>query len=178
LFIRRGIRPLFSLVCGGGQEKKRRGGTENVAGIVGFGKACQLVAERLDRGEVERLKGMRDHLWDRIQRSISGAELFGDPKNRLPNTLSCGFEGVGGETLLIALDMEGISVSTGSACSSGTGLPSPVLAAMQVPVDWIDSSLRFSLGWGNTPDEMDRMMETLVQAVRRGREKVFPGQAG
>ena len=178
LFIRRGIRPLFSLICGGGQEKKRRGGTENVAGVVGFGKACQLAAERLDRGEAECLKEMRDRLWGRIQGSIPGAELFGDPNNRLPNTLGCGFEGVDGETLLIALDMEGVSVSTGSACSSGTGLPSPVLAAMQVPVDWINSSLRLSLGWDNTPDEMDRVIETLAQAVRQGREKVFPGQAG
>jgi len=80
--------------------------------------------------------------------------------------------------LLIALDMEGISVSTGSACSSGTGLPSPVLAAMQVPIDWINSSLRLSLGWGNKSDEMDRVVKTLAQVVRQGRKKVFPDQAG
>jgi len=136
-----------------------------------------LAAERLDCGEAERVKEMVDWLWRRIQRSIPGAELFGDLNNRLPNTLGCGFEGVDGETLLIALDMEGISVSTGSACSSGTGLPSPVLAAMQVPVDWINSSLRLSLGWGNTLNEMDRVVETLVQAVRQGRERAFPGRA-
>jgi cysteine desulfurase len=134
--------------------------------------------ERLDRGEAESMKKMRDQLWGRIERSIPGAKLFGDPNNRLPNTLSCGFEGVNGETLLIALDMEGISVSTGSACSSGTGLPSLVLAAMQVPVDWINSSLRFSLGWDNSLDEMDRVVGTLAKAVRQGREKVFPDQAG
>jgi cysteine desulfurase len=178
LFIRHGTPPLFSLVCGGGQEKKRRGGTENVAGIVGFGKACQLATERLDRGEAKRIKKIRDRLWGRIQRLIPGSELFGDLNNRLPNTLGCGFEGVDGETLLIALDMEGISVSTGSACSSGTGLPSPVLAAMRVPTDWINSSLRFSLGWGNTLDEMDRVAKKLTQAVRQGREKVLPDRAG
>ena len=178
LFIRRGTSPLFALVCGGGQEKKRRGGTENVAGIVGFAKACQLAGEHLERGDVMRLQEMRDRLWDRIQQSVPGAEFFGDSENRLPNTLGCGFEGADGETLLIALDMEGISVSTGSACSSGTGLPSLVLAAMQVPVDRINSSLRFSLGWSNTPDEMDRVTEVLARAVRQSREKAVPGQMG
>ena len=171
LFIRRGTPALFSPVCGGGQENKRRGGTENVPGIVGFGKACQLAKERMTRGEVERLIEMRDQLWERIEQSVTGAELFGCSDNRLPNTLGCGFEGADGDTLLIALDMEGISVSTGSACSSGTGMPSPVLSAMRVPVEKINSSLRFSLGWGNTLSDMDRVVETLARAVQQSRDK-------
>ena len=171
LFIRRGTPALFSPVFGGGQENKRRGGTENVPGIVGFGKACQLAKERMTRGEVERLIEMRDQLWERIEQFIAGAELFGCPDNRLPNTLGCGFEGADGDTLLIALDMEGISVSTGSACSSGTGMPSPVLSAMRVPVEKINSSLRFSLGWGNTLSDMDRVVETLARAVQQNRDK-------
>ena len=171
LFIRRGTPALFSPVCGGGQENKRRGGTENVPGIVGFGKACQLAKERMTRGEVERLIEMRDQLWERIEQSVTGAELFGCSDNRLPNTLGCGFEGADGDTLLIALDMEGISVSTGSACSSGTGMPSPVLSAMRVPVEKINSSLRFSLGWGNTLSDMDRVVETLARAVQQNRDK-------
>lgn len=171
LFIRRRTPALFSPVCGGGQENKRRGGTENVPGIVGFGKACQLAKERMTRGEVERLIEMRDQLWGRIEQSVAGAELFGCSDNRLPNTLGCGFESADGDTLLIALDMEGISVSTGSACSSGTGMPSPVLSAMRVPVEKINSSLRFSLGWGNTLSDMDRVVETLARAVQQNREK-------
>ena len=179
LFIRRGTPTLFSPVCGGGQEKKRRGGTENVPGIVGFGKACQMAKERIDRGELERLTEMRDQLWEKIEQSVLGAELFGCPDNRLPNTLSCGFEGADGDTLLIALDMEGISVSTGSACSSGTGMPSPVLTAMRVPAEKINSSIRFSLGWGNTLADMDRVVEILAKAIQQNREKspAYP-QAG
>ncbi|KMP11491.1 cysteine desulfurase [Candidatus Nitromaritima sp. SCGC AAA799-A02] len=176
LFIRRGTQPLFSPVCGGGQEKKRRGGTENVPGIVGFGKACQLAQDYLERGGTEHLKDLRDRLWEKIGQSVTGAQLFGDPDNRLPNTLGCGFEGADGETLLIALDMEGISVSTGSACSSGTGQPSAVLSAMQVSGERINSSLRLSLGRGNTADEMDRVAATLGRAVRQNREKILPGQ--
>ena len=170
LFIRRGTSALFSPVCGGGQEKKRRGGTENVPGIVGFGKACQLAKEHINRGEQEQLKKMRDYLWERIEQLIPNVEIFGCVKNRLLNTLNCGFEGADGESLLIALDMKGVSVSTGSACSSGTGLSSPVLLAMQLPVKKINSSLRFSLGWENTFDDMDRVVDILEKAVQHNRE--------
>ena len=97
-------------------------------------------------------------------------EIFGCVTNRLPNTLGCGFEGANGETLLIALDMEGVSVSTGSACSSGTGLPSSVLSAMRLPVKKINSSLRFSLGWGNTLDDMDLVADILTKAVQQSRK--------
>ncbi|MBC8286637.1 MAG: cysteine desulfurase [Nitrospinae bacterium] len=167
LYLRKGTPDLFSPVCGGGQEKKRRGGTENVAGIVGFGKACELAQKRLSKSS--DLSSLRDHFLRLVADRISGVEVFGDLENRLPNTLNLGFEGVEGDTLLIGLDLAGVAVSTGSACSSGTGLPSPVLTAMGVPTDKINSSIRFSLGWSNTMAEIERAAEILAQTVSLNR---------
>ncbi|HBP10572.1 MAG TPA: cysteine desulfurase NifS, partial [Nitrospina sp.] len=130
LFLKKGSPDLFSPVCGGNQEKKRRGGTENVAGIAGFGKACELAQKRVDSLEFLNLSSLREHFYQLVSTLISGVEIFGDLENRLPNTLNLGFEAVEGDTLLISLDMAGVAVSTGSACSSGSGLPSPVLTAM------------------------------------------------
>ncbi|MEE9258410.1 MAG: cysteine desulfurase family protein [Nitrospinaceae bacterium] len=171
LFLRRGCPKLFSPVCGGSQEKKRRGGTENVPGIVGFGKACELAELRLEQGTMKRVAEIRDRLAQGIQNTVSDVEFFGHPQYCLPNTLGAGFEGAGGETLLIGLDMEGIAVSTGSACSSGSALPSHVLTSMDVPVDLVNSSLRFSLGWGNTAEEMDEVSEALGRIVPENRKK-------
>ena len=171
LFIKRGTPALFSLVCGGGQEKKRRGGTENIPGIIGFGKACQIALERIASGKFDGLERLRDRLQGEIGKLIPNVEYFGCSENRLPNTLSCGFEGVNGEALFIALDMEGISVSTGSACSSGTGAPSKVLSAMELPISKINSSLRFSLGWENTIEDIDFVAKALTKAVKLGRRK-------
>ena len=167
LYLRKGTPDLFSPICGGGQEKKRRGGTENVAGIVGFGKACELA--RLSAQETSKLSSLRDHFLHLVSSQISGVEVFGDLENRLPNTLNLGFEGVEGDTLLIGLDMAGVAVSTGSACSSGTGLPSPVLTAMGIPTDKINSSIRFSLGKSNTIAEIERASEILVRTVSLNR---------
>jgi cysteine desulfurase len=167
LYLRKGSPDLFSPICGGGQEKKRRGGTENVAGIVGFGKACELA--RLSSQEMAKLSSLRDHFLQLVSSQISGVEVFGDLENRLPNTLNLGFEGVEGDTLLIGLDMAGVAVSTGSACSSGTGLPSPVLTAMDIPTDKINSSIRFSLGRSNTIAEIERAAEILVRTVATNR---------
>ena len=171
LFVKRGTPALFSPVCGGGQEKKRRGGTENVPAIVGFGKACQIARDRLNNGKLEELRKLRDLLRKRIDEVIPNVEYFGCGKNHLPNTLSCGFEGADGEALMIALDMEGISVSTGSACSSGTGIPSKVLSAMSLPLSRINSSLRFSLGWVNTLEDIDFVVKALAKAVLLSRRK-------
>ncbi len=167
LYLRKGSPDLFSPICGGGQEKKRRGGTENVAGIVGFGKACELA--RLSSQETSKLSSLRDHFFHLVSSKISGVEVFGDLENRLPNTLNLGFEGVEGDTLLIGLDMAGVAVSTGSACSSGTGLPSPVLTAMGIPTDKINSSIRFSLGKSNTIAEIEKATEILVRTVSLNR---------
>ena len=165
LFVKRGTPALFSPVCGGGQEKKRRGGTENVPGIVGFGKACKIALDRINNGNLNQLKVMRDLLRNKIEGLIPNVEFYGCSKNGLPNTLSCGFDGADGETLLIALDMKGISVSTGSACSSGTGMPSKVLSALKLPLSKINSSIRFSLGWVNTSEDIDFAVQSLAKAV-------------
>ena len=165
LFLRKGTPALFSPVSGGSQEKKRRGGTENVAGIIGFGKACELALERVSAMEVSRIKKLRDYFYSKVCKMIPGTELLGDMQNSLPNTLNLGFAGVEGDTLLIAMDMEGVAVSTGSACSSGNGLPSHVLRAMGLPDNKINSSIRFSLGCDTTKIELDSVVEILVKAV-------------
>lgn len=167
LYLKKGSPDLFSPICGGGQEKKRRGGTENVAGIVGFGKACELA--RLSSQETAKISSLRDHFLQLVSSQVPGVEVFGDLENRLPNTLNLGFEGVEGDTLLIGLDMAGVAVSTGSACSSGTGLPSPVLTAMGIPTDKINSSIRFSFGKSNTIAEIERAVEILVRTVSTNR---------
>jgi len=163
LYLRKGTPALFSPVCGGNQEKKRRGGTENVAGIMGFGKACELAAEKMD--DVSKLADLRDYFQNRVCELIPRTELLGDKANRLPNTLNLSFDGVEGDTLLIALDMEGVAVSTGSACSSGTGLPSSVLRAMGIPDERINSSIRFSLGCSISKLDLDLVVGALVKAV-------------
>ena len=170
LYLKKGSPDLFAPICGGGQEKKRRGGTENVAGIVGFGKACELA--RLSSQEMDKISSLRDHFLQLVSSQITGVEVFGDLENRLPNTLNIGFEGVEGDTLLIGLDMAGVAVSTGSACSSGTGLPSPVLTAMGIPTDKINSSIRFSLGKSNTIAEIERAVEILVRTVSTNRNGI------
>ena len=173
LYLRNGTPDLFSLVCGGGQEKKRRGGTENVAGIVGFGKACELAQNRLSSQRYLSLSSLRDHFLHLVFDRISGVEVFGDLENMLPNTLNLGFEGVEGDTLLIALDMAGLAVSTGSACSSGAGLPSPVLTAMGIPTNKINSSIRFRLGFSTTMREVEKSAEILVRTVSLNRTGTY-----
>ena len=163
LYLRKGTPALFSPVCGGNQEKKRRGGTENVAGIMGFGKACELATEKMD--EVSKLADLRDYFLSRVCELIPRTEVLGDKANRLPNTLNLSFDGVEGDTLLIAMDMEGVAVSTGSACSSGTGSPSSVLRAMGIPDERINSSIRFSLGCGISKSDLDLVVGALVKAV-------------
>ncbi len=165
LYLRKGTPALFAPVCGGSQEKKRRGGTENVAGIIGFGKACEIAIKRVSTLEVSRVAELKDYFYNKVYEMIPGTELFGDMQNSLPNTLNLGFAGVEGDALLIAMDMEGVAVSTGSACSSGTGLPSPVLQAMGLPDNKINSSIRFSLGCSTTKTELDLVLKTLVKAV-------------
>ena len=165
LFLRKGTPALFAPISGGSQEKKRRGGTENVAGIIGFGKACEIAIKRVSTLEVSRVAELKDYFYNKVYEMIPGTELFGDMQNSLPNTLNLGFAGVEGDTLLIAMDMEGVAVSTGSACSSGTGLPSPVLQAMGLPDNKINSSIRFSLGCSTTKTELDSVLKKLVKAV-------------
>ena len=123
--------------------------------------------------EKSRIAELRDYFLDRIYKMIPGAKLLGDKKNRLPNTLNLGFEGLEGDTLLIALDLDGVAVSTGSACSSGTGLPSPVLQAMGVPDEVINSSIRFSLGANTSKSQLDSVVKTLVKVVDLNKTVIF-----
>lgn len=163
LYLKKGAPALFSPVCGGSQEKKRRGGTENVAGIIGFGKACELAF--LGMSQKSRMAELRDYFLGQICEAIPGTELLGDKENRLPNTLNLSFEGVEGDALLIALDLEGVAVSMGSACGSGTGLPSHVLKAMGIPDEQINRSIRFSLGEDTSKQQLDSVVQTLMKAV-------------
>jgi cysteine desulfurase len=166
LFMRRGARA-SSLLHGGHHERSRRAGTENVASIVGFGKACELARLGLEEGAPDRLGEMRDHLQEAITTKIPHVLLNGHPELRLPNTLNMSFLFVEGESLLMNLDMKGIAVSTGSACTSGTLEPSHVLMALGRRPEDAHGSLRFSLGRDNTMDDMDRTVEVLAEVVMK-----------
>ena len=156
------LRPILT---GGSQEGGRRAGTENVAGIVGFGRACELAAAGLAEGA-----GCQGRLRDRLQRGIEervpGARANGHPELRLPNTLNLTFPGVDGESLLMNLDLLGIAASTGSACSSGSVEPSHVLIAMGLSPREVSGSIRLSLGPENTEEEVDAALEALADVVR------------
>ncbi len=165
LWIRRGTR-LFPTQTGGRQERNRRAGTENVPAVVGFGVAARLARERLAT-EGPRLAGLRDRLESGILTRIDGTTVNGGPGPRVPNTTNIGFEGIEAESLLIALDLEGVAVSTGSACSSGTLEPSHVLKAMGCSAHHTQNSLRFSLGAGTTATEIDTVIDVLPRLVER-----------
>ncbi len=165
LWIRRGTR-LVPHMTGGRHERSRRAGTENVPAIAGFGVAAALAAAKLDQ-EAARVRGLRDRLEAGILERVSGTEINGARDPRVPNTTNISFDGVEAESLLIALDLEGIAVSTGSACSSGTLEPSHVLRAMGLPTHRTQNSIRFSLGLGNTADDLDRVLDCLPAIVRK-----------
>jgi len=156
------------LLRGGPQEKRRRGGTENLPGIVGLGAACELARADLPRGA--RIAALRDRLWEGIAKSIPQVRRNGSVQHALPNTLSVEFEAVAGEVLLEALDGEGVAASSGAACASGSIEPSHVLLAMGRTPQQARASLRFSLGAANTGDEMARVLELLPPLVARVRE--------
>ncbi len=168
LYIRRGIPPLFPILSGGNQEFKRRGGTENVAGIAGFGKAVELACSELEN-KVSHLSRLKKRLIQYLNQNTDDFEMFGNLENQLPNTINLGFKGVRGENLLIALDIAGFAVSTGSACSSGSQLPSHVLSAIKVPQELVDSSIRISLGRENTSEEIDKFGVKVVELVNEMR---------
>src|SRR6185295_16640392 len=165
LWIKRGTR-LQTIQTGGKHERGRRAGTENVAGIVGLGVAARLAGEKLS-AEASRVGTRRDRLEAGILRTVSGTAVNGDPLSRVPNTSNISFDRVEAESLLIALDLEGVAVSTGSACSSGTLEPSHVLRAMGLPAHRTQNSLRFSLGMFSTQEEVDRVVEMLPRLVEK-----------
>lgn len=168
LYIRKGLK--FSpFVIGGHQEKGRRGGTENTVSIIGLGKACQLAKEHLPVMNTA-VRELRDYLQDQLLAKIPASSVNGDLEQRLPNTLSIGFDAVEGESILLMMDRDGICASSGSACTSGSLDPSHVLMAMEVPFKSAHGSIRFSLSHYNTKEEMDHIVTCLVPVIAKLRE--------
>jgi cysteine desulfurase len=165
LWIKRGTR-MQPTITGGKHERNRRAGTENVAAIAGLGTAARLAAGKMTI-EAARVAALRDRLESGILRDVPGTAVNGARDARVPNTTNISFERVEAESLLIALDLEGIAVSTGSACSSGTLEPSHVLKAMGLPTHRTQNSLRFSLGLYSTEEEVDRVVEVLPRLVEK-----------
>jgi cysteine desulfurase len=165
LWVKRGTR-LSAIQTGGKHERNRRAGTENVAAIAGMGAAARLSIEKLER-ESSRVGALRDRLETGILAAVEGTAVNGARDRRVPNTTNISFDRVEAESLLIALDLEGIAVSTGSACSSGTLEPSHVLRAMGFPSHRTQNSLRFSLGMFSTGEEVDRVIEVLPRLVEK-----------
>ena len=168
LYVRKGTK-YSPFLIGGHQEKGRRGGTENVASIIGLGKASQLAAANLSDENI-RVKRLRDTLETELLNRIPDAFVNGDRENRLPNTTSIAFEYVEGEAILLMMDEFGICASSGSACTSGSLEPSHVLRAMGVPFTAAHGSIRFSLSIYNTEEEIDVIIEKLPPIIKRLRE--------
>jgi len=168
LYIRKGTR-IETLIHGGGQEHRRRAGTENLAGIVGLGKAIELATTDIE-GHNRKIRALRDRLLRGILERISHARLNGHPDKRLTGNINVSFEFIEGESMLLWLDDEGICASTGSACTSGSLEPSHVLLATGLPVEISHGSLRLTLGDVNTEADVDFVLEVLPRTVRKLRE--------
>jgi cysteine desulfurase len=168
LYVKKGTR-LTPFVLGGHQESGRRAGTENVPGIIGLGKACELAAKNMDQ-ENNRVKYLRDKLEKAILIKCPDCMVNGDTENRLPNTTNISFEYIEGESILLMLDKFGICASSGSACTSGSLEPSHVLRAMGVPFTAAHGSIRFSLSRYNTEQEVDYTIERIPTIITRLRE--------
>jgi cysteine desulfurase len=165
LYVRRGITfPPFMI--GGHQERNRRGGTENVAAIIGMGKAAEIAVGRMAEDSI-RVGKLRDQLETLLLESCAGSRVNGQGQNRLPNTLNISFRYLEGESILVLLDQQGICASTGSACTAGSSEPSHVLRAMKVPADWLQGAVRFSLSRFNTEEEIRYVNEKMPAIVQR-----------
>jgi cysteine desulfurase len=168
LFLRKGV-SMKRLIAGGHHERNRRAGTENVPAIVGFGKAVELFAGDIE-AESAKVSQMRDRLQSLILQKVDHVYLAGDPENRLPNTFMVGFNFVEGEGILLNLDIKGVAVSTGSACSSGSLEPSHVLLSMDIPVELAQGGVRFSLSRYNTPEQVDYVADMVAEVIPRLRD--------
>ena len=167
LYAKRGVR-LVPLIHGGHHERNRRGGTENVAGIAGLGRAVEVAARDMEK-ENERLKKLRDRLHKGLVERVPHVKLNGHPEKRVANTLNISFEFVEGESLLLNLDMLGIAASSGSACTSGSLEPSHVLLALGLTPEVSHGSVRFSMGKSNTEEDIDYILEKMPPIVERMR---------
>ena len=161
------LQPMF---YGGSHERSRRAGTENVPGIIGLGKAAELAREAFERGDLAQMAAMRDRIEQTMLSEADATGVNGEGAPRVPNTTNIHFDYVEGEALVIALDLKGLAVSTGAACSSGAIEPSHVLTAMGLPPEIARASLRFSLGKQNTPDDIQFALDLVPQIVARLRE--------
>jgi cysteine desulfurase len=168
LYVRKGI-SVQPLMHGGHHERQLRAGTQNVAAIVGLAKAMELAIREMPQAQ-ENLEKLRNQLEKDLLENIKSAHLNGHPERRLPNILNISFGSIDNESLLLALDMKGISVSTGSACTSGAIEPSHVLQAMGLDPGRANSSLRFSLGEGNTVEHVKVVVDSLVEIIQRIKE--------
>ena len=166
LYLRKGTR-IVTLIDGGAQEKNRRAGTENVAGIVGLGKAAELAEERLTQGKEKKILRLRDKLIKGIIDKIENVRLNGHPTKRLPGNANFCFEFIEGESMLLSLDMEGVAASSGSACTSGSLKASHVLLAIGLPPEIAHGSLRLTLGEDNTEEEIDYVIDILPEIIEK-----------
>ena len=168
LYIRKGVK-IRSFIHGGAQERRRRAGTENVPGIVGFGKAVQLAMDEMEERTKKEVE-MREYLMEKVLREVPFTRINGSRTSRLPNNINFAFQFIEGESLLIKLDMAGICGSSGSACTSGSLDPSHVLLAIGLPHEIAHGSLRLTLSEENTKEEMDTVVSAIAQIVSRLRE--------
>lgn len=169
LFVRKDTK-IEPLMYGGTHERQRRAGTENLAGIVGMGKAAEIAERSLEDGSTQQIAALRDRLQDRILARVADAGVHSGLAPRVPNTTNIWFDHLEGEALVISLDLKGLAVSGGSACASGASEPSHVLTAMRVAADRARASLRFSLSKLTTAEDVDYAIEIVPQAVAKLRE--------
>jgi cysteine desulfurase len=175
LFIRKGTK-MVSAQHGGEHERRRRAGTENVPGIVGLGKAVEVRARDMHE-EGRRVTALRDRLWEGIRARVPDTRLNGHPTERLPGTANISYRGVESESVVLGLDLKGIGVSAGSACTSGSVEPSYVLVAMGTPLDWAMGAVRHSLGRSTTAEDVDYVIESTAATVGKLRAALPVGAA-
>jgi cysteine desulfurase len=175
LYIRKGTK-MVSVQHGGEHERRRRAGTENVPGIVGLGKAAEVRGRDME-DEATRLTALRDRLWEGIRARVPDVRLNGHPTERVPGTANISYRNVESESIVLGLDLKGIAVSAGSACTSGSVEPSYVLVAMGVPIDWAMGAVRSSLGRSTTADDVDYVIESVELIVRKLRAALPVGAA-
>jgi cysteine desulfurase len=175
LYIRRGTK-MISIQHGGEHERRRRAGTENVPGIVGLGKAVEIRGRDM-KAEGERVSALRDRMWEGIRARVPEVRLNGHPTERLPGTANICYRNVESESIVLGLDLKGIAVSAGSACTAGSVEPSHVLVAMGVPLDWAMGAVRSSLGRSTTAEDVDYVVESVVEVVGKVRRAMPVGAA-
>jgi cysteine desulfurase len=175
LYIRKGTK-MVSVQHGGEHERRRRAGTENVPGIVGLGKAVEVRGREM-KDEGKRVTALRDRLWEGIRARVPDVRLSGHPTERVPGTANIAYKNVESESIVLGLDLKGIAVSAGSACTSGSVEPSYVLVAMGVPVEWAMGAVRASLGRSTTAEDIDYVVESVEPIVRKLRAALPVGAA-